>query len=103
MNFDKRYDRHEFLRFLESFLPEDFTEKIEEVHIDHKTTYIRQVTRLGRCQSLDLLVYEMRHNSVNDARVGLSKEAFRFLANEWEGRALVLFVPENNEIGRAHV
>lgn len=97
MNFDKRYDRHEFLRFLESFLPEDFTEKIEEVHIDHKTTYIRQVTRLGRCQSLDLLVYEMRHNSVNDARVGLSKESFRFLANEWEGRALVLFVPENND------
>lgn len=82
---------------MESFLPEDFTEKIEEVHIDHKTTYIRQVTRLGRCQSLDLLVYEMRHNSVNDARVGLSKEAFRFLANEWEGRALVLFVPENND------
>lgn len=97
MNFDKRYDRHEFLRFLESFLPEDFTEKIEEVHVDHKTTYIRQVTRLGRCKSLDLLVYEMRHNSVNDARVGLSKEAFRFLANEWEGRALVLFVPENND------
>lgn len=97
MNFDKRYDRHEFLRFLESFLPEDFTEKIEEVHFEHKTTYIRQVTRLGRCQSLDLLVYEMRHNSVNDARVGLSKEAFRFLANEWEGRALVLFVPENND------
>ena len=61
---------------MESFLSEDFTEKIEEVHIDHKTTYIRQVTRLGRCQSLDLLVYEMRHNSVNDARVGLSKEAF---------------------------
>ena len=82
---------------MESFLSEDFTEKIEEVHIDHKTTYIRQVTRLGRCQSLDLLVYEMRHNSVNDARVGLSKEAFRFLANEWEGRALVLFVPENND------
>ena len=82
---------------MESFLPEDFTEKIEEVHFEHKTTYIRQVTRLGRCQSLDLLVYEMRHNSVNDARVGLSKEAFRFLANEWEGRALVLFVPENND------
>ena len=97
MNFDKRYDRHEFLRFLGFFLPEDFTEKIEEVHFEHKTTYIRQVTRLGRCQSLDLLVYEMRHNSVNDARVGLSKEAFRFLANEWEGRALVLFVPENND------
>lgn len=97
MNFDKRYDRHEFLRFLGSFLPEDFTEKIEEVHFEHKTTYIRQVTRLGRCQSLDLLVYEMRHNSVNDARVGLSKESFRFLANEWEGRALVLFVPENND------
>ena len=97
MNFDKRYDRHEFLRFLGSFLPEDFTEKIEEVHFEHKTTYIRQVTRLGRCQSLDLLVYEMRHNSVNDARVGLSKEAFRFLANEWEGRALILFVPEHND------
>ena len=38
----------------------------------------------------------MKHNSKNDARVSLSKEAFRLLADEMEDRALVIFVPENS-------
>ena len=59
-------------------------------------TYTSSITRLGSSEILDLVVYEIRHKSKHDARVGLSKEAFRFLADEWKNRALVIFVPEDN-------
>ena len=55
------------------------------------------MTRLGECESLGLVVYEVRHSSKHDARVGLTKEAFRLLADEFCERALVFFVPEDDD------
>lgn len=98
MEFNKRYNRTEFVDFLQhKFLPEDFVVETTSIDIERKTKYIRAITKLGSSETLDLVVYEVSHNSTQDARVGLSKEAFRFLADEWESRALVLFVPENND------
>lgn len=98
MEFNKRYNRTEFIDFLQhKFLPEDFVVETINIDIERPTKYIRAITKLGSSEMLDLVVYEVRHNSTQDARVGLSKEAFRFLADEWESRALVLFVPENND------
>lgn len=67
------------------------------IEIKRQTKYIRAITKLGSSKTLDLVVYEVGHNSTQDARVGLSKDAFRLLADEWESRALVLFVPENDD------
>ena len=98
MEFNKRYNRSEFVKFLQnSFLPDDFLPETTEVEIKSSCNLIQTVTKLGTTEKLDLVVYEVRHKSTNDARVGLSKEAFRFLSDEWENRALVLFVPEGNE------
>ena len=98
MEFNKRYNRTEFVDFLQhKFLPEDFVVKTTSINIERQTQYIRTITKLGSSKTLDLVVYEVRHNSTQDARIGLSKEAFRFLADEWESRALVLFVPENDD------
>lgn len=98
MEFNKRYNRTEFVDFLQhKFLPEDFVVETTSIEIERQTMYVRAITKLGSSETLDLVVYEVRHNSTHDARVGLSKEAFRFLADEWESRALVLFVPENND------
>lgn len=98
MEFNKRYNRSEFVGFLQhKFLPEDFIAETTVVDIERQTKYIRSITKLGSSELLDLVVYEIRHASTHDARVGLSKEAFRFLANEWESKALVLFVPEVND------
>lgn len=98
MEFNKKYNRTEFVDFLQHrFLPEDFVVEATSIDIERQTKYIRAVTKLGSSEMLDLVVYEVRHNSTQDARVGLSKEAFRFLADEWESRALVLFVPENSD------
>lgn len=98
MEFNKRYNRSEFVSFLQhKFLPEDFIAETTVVDIERQTKYIRSITKLGSSESLDLVVYEIHHTSTHDARVGLSKEAFRFLADEWESKALVLFVPEGND------
>lgn len=98
MDFSKRYNRSEFVHFLQhQFLPEDFVVETTNIQIDRQTKYIRSVTKLGSCETLDLVVYEVHHTSTHDARVGLSKEAFRFLADEWESKALVLFVPEGSD------
>lgn len=98
MEFNKRYNRSEFVNFLKNkFLPEDFIAETTSVDIERQTKYVRSVTKLGSSELLDLVVYEIRHDSTHDARVGLSKEAFRFLADEWESKALVLFVPKDND------
>ena len=98
MEFNKRYNRSEFVSFLQhKFLPEDFITETTAISIERQTKYICSVTKLGSSESLDLVVYEIRHASTHDARVGLSKEAFRFLADEWESKALILFIPEGND------
>ena len=97
MEFNKAYNRAEFLSFLRtSFLPEDFLQETSVVDNPVQFQYTQQVTRLGECESLGLVVYEVRHSSKHDARVGLTKEAFRLLADEFCERALVFFVPEDD-------
>lgn len=97
MEFNKAYNRQEFVHFLQhSFLPEDFLPTEEPVTFQNKMTHSTQAIKLGTSTELDLVVYEVRHTSKNDARVSLSKDAFRMLADETEDRALVIFVPEDN-------
>ena len=97
MEFNKAYNRQEFVSFLRNnFLPEDFVPLVEDVSLATATKYTTTATKLGTCDSLDLVVYEVRHTSRHDARVALSKEAFRLLADEMQERALVAFVPEDN-------
>ena len=98
MNFSQKYNRDNFIAFLQNeFLPEDFLAETKEETIQQSANYIKEITQLGTCESLKLAVYEARHTSTNDARVGLSKEIFRFIANKMENRALVLFVPQGND------
>lgn len=97
MEFNRIYNRQEFVNFLQnSFLPEDFMSSTTPVEFRTKMKYTTQAIKLGSSDTLDLVVYEVKHNSKNDARISLSKEAFRMLADEMEDRALVIFVPEDN-------
>lgn len=96
MEFDRPYSRQEFIRFLKGFLPIDAQlSEHQNIPFYTNTNFATTAIRLGSCNSLDLHVYEVRHNSRNDARVGLSKDAFRLIADEGVNRALVIFVPED--------
>lgn len=90
------YSRSVFVPFLENFLPDDFV--MEEKSLDlseDNPRFFTAATRLGHCKSLELEVYEVRHTSLHDARVGISKDAFRLLLkHSMCNRALIAFVPE---------
>lgn len=92
IQFDQQYDRREILNFFETgLLPDDFKSEPEPLDIEFKTNYIEQAFQIGRCDSLDLNVYELQHASEYDPRVSLSKETFRLMANYGNRKALVLF------------
>ena len=62
MEFNRAYSRSEFLSFLRiNFLPEDFQQNIEPLDKPVQFQYTREVTKLGECNTLDLIVYEVRH------------------------------------------
>ena len=92
---EETYNRTAFTRFLsDNFLPEDFQEEITEIKLSRNQNFTSEVYRLGKCDSLELEVFEIRHSSVGDARVGTAKDAFQLLLHHrFCNRALVAFVP----------
>ncbi len=96
MDFQSKYDRKAYIDFFRNqFLPEDFEDTAEPIEIGFQPQYIKRVTKLGQVPSLDLILYEIKHNSENDPRVGLSKESFRLLSQARQNRALILFTSSN--------
>ena len=95
ISLDKAYNRESFVKFLEdNFLPEDFHRDYEKISLSGSQNFASEACRLGECKSLELEVFEVHHNSLNDARVGIAKDAFRMLLNHsYCNRALVAFVP----------
>lgn len=93
MDFSKAYNRADFVNYLRrDFLPDDFEQEEKNVPFWTQMNYASVATCLGKSKTLDLVVYEIKHHSPHDARVGLSKDAFRMLAGEKQNRALVIFV-----------
>ena len=97
IDFSKVYNRADFVNYLRrDFLPDDFEQEEKNVPFWSQMNYASVATCLGKSKTLNLVVYEIKHRSPHDARVGLSKDAFRMLAGEKQNRALVIFVPEDN-------
>ena len=100
INFNKPYDRTDFIHFLEhNFLPDDFQVRESSVTFsDFSVRYATAATCLGVCPSLDLEVYEISHSSSHDSRVGTAQDAFQLLLHRsYKNRALVVFVPEGSK------
>lgn len=97
IDFSKAYSRADFVNYLRrDFLPDDFEQEESNVPFWAHMNYASSATCLGKSKTLDLVVYEIKHTSRHDARVSLSKDAFRMLAGEKQPRALVIFVPEDD-------
>lgn len=91
------YDRRSFCQFLRSFI-DDYSEYVEEIQYEYPTKFASKLFRLGQSSELEMDVYEIHHDSTNDARVGIAQDAFKVLLREsMHNRALVVFIPENSE------
>ena len=92
IRFNNKYNHDDFLDFLNDFLPEDYTEKEEDIII--KKERYKKITNakiLGFSDSLDLYVLEMEHTSESDPRISIATDAFKILADHWLHKALVIF------------
>lgn len=98
---NKAYNRESFVEFLsDKFLPEDFRLKrnVEEIELSGRQNFATRAFRLGECRSLELEVFEIHHSSLNDARVGIAKDAFQLLLHHsFCNRALIAFVPDGSK------
>lgn len=93
------YNRETWIDFLQTrFLPNDFKLKKQTVDLDFKSKYIKpQAFWIGDCPSLgDLAIIEIAQDSDNDARVGVSRDAFRLMAMHNLSRALFVFTSESS-------
>lgn len=98
MKFNEKYHPVDFLQFLQAFLPEDFSEKEEDIIINkERYKVINSATILGYCSSLDLFVLEINHACERDPRVAITTDAFKILADNWIHRALVVFRNKDTE------
>lgn len=100
MDISKSYERDSFLSFLrDRFLPDDFESfepNCKKVNINKSNPVITEAVKLGVCKSLDINVYEFKHNSGNDPRVTLSREAFGILNTDSMPNALAVFYNEDS-------
>jgi len=98
IDFQAPYDRNTYLQWFQAgFLPDDFVAAIETTSISFSTKYIRKALLLGRSVSIDLLIYEVHHESENDPRVSLAKETFHLLAEYLVRNALVIYISNNSK------
>ncbi|MBN1414852.1 MAG: N-6 DNA methylase [Bacteroidales bacterium] len=96
MDFKVKYNKEAFISFFsDELLPEDFEINEESIELDFQSKYFQEITYLGECKSLNLNVYEIIHSSEKDARVSLSRDAFKLVSRYDKNNALVLFVPED--------
>ncbi len=98
MDFKQTYSRSQYINFFETkFLPEDFKKCQEIVDVEFQPRLIKKVTKIGEVSSLDMSLYEIEHRSEKDARVTLSRESFRLLAQYGIKRALILFISQKSQ------
>jgi tRNA1(Val) A37 N6-methylase TrmN6 len=93
MDITAKYKRNDFIDFLSNnFLPEDFQTGNEDIVIDKPHSRIKTAEKLGYCPSLDVSIYEFKHESTTDPRVTLSRESFKIIeTNDTASNALAIF------------
>ncbi|HNW82366.1 MAG TPA: hypothetical protein PKG52_05670, partial [bacterium] len=105
MNIDFRspYNEKEFISFIRNtmFPRIDFGIKRKSFTAsDFSLNKIISITQLGESEKFDIALYEITHESENDPRVTLTREAFKFMRDNVEtvtSNALIIFRSLNSD------
>ncbi|HQB10462.1 MAG TPA: hypothetical protein PLW37_11390, partial [bacterium] len=101
--FNKSYNPEDFLIFIRNnmFPRIDFGLKRKSFSTgDFSLNKIKSITQIGESEKLDIALYEITHESENDPRVTLTREAFRFMRDNvdtYTSNALIIFRSLNSE------
>lgn len=96
---EKKYNHNDFVRFLSDFLPDSFEPQNEDIYYDFlRIDGSGNSKILGRCEELDLEVFELLYTSGYDPRVSLTKDVVNYMKNVSSfSNALVVLHSEHSE------
>ena len=78
MNLDRKYDRADFIDFLQNTFLKDFIRDVRPVGTAGFQSIVK-ATPLGRSDALDLQIFEFEYTGSANKRVTLTKEAFQVM------------------------
>lgn len=97
MKLNQKYDREQFLSFLDSHFLKSFKKDIRPVQIDEFGA-IHKAHSLGFSDQLDLQVFEFEYSGSFNKRITLAKEAFQVMKQAAVFQALAVFYsPKSND------
>ena len=94
MNLSKAYNREDFLKFLDAFLP-DFQKDIRVVNIQ-KLDSVQKAYSLGRSEKLNLQIFELSHKGSGNKRMSLTRDGFKIMSQTATYNSLSVFHSEEN-------
>jgi hypothetical protein len=99
MKLNQKYNREQFLTFLDSFLP-DFKKDIRDIKVDNLPE-VEGAKYLGTAEQIeDLSILEVEHKGVSNKRVGLANDAFKLMKQSAISKALVVFYSSDDDVWR---
>lgn len=91
INLFLKYERENFISFLNYFLPDDFNLNIEEYKVTKENSSFSKINLLGKVPSLDNLpIFEIERKIIEKSRIKITKELF--LTMEQYGLKQILVV-----------
>jgi len=87
---DQRYDRQNFIDFLQESFLQDYVRDVRPVGTDGLSA-IKKASTLGSSKSLDLQIFEFEYTGSANKRVTLTKEAFQIMKQSATFNALAVF------------
>lgn len=95
MQLNNKYQRENFIEFLEKDFLNDFKKDIRPV-ISKGLSTIQKAHTLGRSKSLDLEVFEFCLSGSLNKRISLTKDAFSIMKSTANFKSLAVFYSEDN-------
>ncbi len=96
INLNQKYDRADFVDFLQNTFLGDYARDVRPVSTQGLSA-IGKAVSLGRSESLDLQVFEFEYSGSANKRVTLTKEAFQLMRQSATFNALAIFYGQNSD------
>ncbi len=96
INLFSKYERENFILFLNYFLPVDFNLNVEEYKIIKENSSFSKINLLGKVPSMDNLpVFEIQRKNIEKSRIKITKELFLIMEQYGLRQILAVTMSEN--------
>ncbi|MDD5769056.1 MAG: hypothetical protein PHW55_10790, partial [Methanothrix sp.] len=96
MNFKQPYNKDDFLNFIKDFLP-SFDKDITDINLSNSYKAIKKAKLIGRCDELELSIFELQIEGKAEKKVYQAKEGFKLMKEYQAYKALAVYFSEDDQ------